>query len=166
MAPKRILTIGVIFSLALILLTSCDTVHVHRRRPPRHSGWIENGPPAHAQAHGYRRKHACGYELVYDAHCGLYVVVGIPDCYYHGEHFYRLRDDVWEVSLRADGGWAPVSVSVLPPGLQKKASQRAHARVQTAGVAQAPGAGKVKTPETGNAGGNGKGKGYARGSKH
>ena len=97
MVPKRILTIGVICSLALILLASCDTGHVHRRPRPRHGGWVENGPPAHAKAHGYRRKHACGYELVYDAHCGLYVVVGVADSYYHNEHFYRLRGDVWSV---------------------------------------------------------------------
>jgi len=166
MTLKRTLTLGVAFGLAVILLSSCDTVHVHRR--PRHTGWavtgsvhegpgVGNGPPAHAKAHGYRRKQVCGYDLIYDANWGLYVVVGIDDCYYHEDHFYRLRNGVWEISLRADSGWAPVSVTMLPPGLQKKAGQRARAKAEVAAATKAPEPNKAETP--GKANGKGKGKG-------
>lgn len=177
MVPRRTLTLGVAFGLAVILLSSCDTVHVHRRPQPGQGGWagngtvhhepgIGNGPPAHAKAHGYRRKQVCGYELVYDANWGLYVVVGIDDCYYHEDHFYRLRNDVWEISLRADSGWSPVSVTMLPPGLQKKAGQRVRAKAaQVAAATKAPGPDQAETP--GKANGKDNGKGYAKGNgKH
>lgn len=81
---------------------------------------IPQGPPAHAQAHGYHRKYASDVELVYDSECGVYVVVGFPNHYFYNEHFYRLCGTEWEVSLTLDSGWAPVSEDRLPPGLQKK----------------------------------------------
>jgi hypothetical protein len=80
----------------------------------------DNGPPAHAPAHGYRRKHIDGAELVFDSSMGLYVVVGYSDHYYHEGYYYRLRDGLWEMSLKLDGGWTFVSERSLPPGLRVK----------------------------------------------
>lgn len=85
---------------------------------------VGNGPPAHAQAHGYRRKQVAGVELIFDSGLGLYVVVGHPDCYYHEGYFYRLHGAVWEMSLQPNTGWACVSISSLPPGLQAKNNGR------------------------------------------
>ncbi len=81
----------------------------------------DNGPPAHAPAHGYRRKHIDGVELVFDSSMGLYVVVGYSDYYYHEGYFFRLHDGLWEMSLKFDGGWKITSERSLPPGLQVKA---------------------------------------------
>jgi len=61
-----------------------------------------------------------GYDLVYDASCGLYVVVGLTDCYYDDGLFYRVRGGVWEVSVRADT-WRVVTYETLPPPLKVKA---------------------------------------------
>jgi len=82
---------------------------------------IGHGPPAHARAHGYRRKQVAGMELVYDSGLGVYIVVGLPNHYYHDGYFYRLSGTLWEVSLQPSSGWASVSGKSLPPGLQAKA---------------------------------------------
>jgi hypothetical protein len=116
MALRTMFLLTVAAVLALLLLTSCSTSAVYRAPGKR----IGHGPPAHAQAHGYHRKHVAGVELVYDSGRGLYVVAGFPNHYYHDGYFYRLHGTVWEVSLRCDGGWASVSQKSLPPGLQAK----------------------------------------------
>jgi len=54
---------------------------------------IGHGPPAHAQAHGYRHKQVAGFELVFDSNLGLYVVVGHHDYYYCVSYFYRLFEE-------------------------------------------------------------------------
>ena len=140
---KRNMWLSIISAAAVVLLTSCDTLTVCRT-PGR--GY---GPPAHAQAHGYRRKVVHGYELVYDSRTGLYVVVGMADCYYSDGYFYRLRGGVWEVSLRAQT-WGPVGPDKLPPGLRAKA----HAKTNTQTVFKVQGntLAKLSGP------GNGKGK--------
>ncbi len=138
MTPKRTLIFGTICGLALILLTSCETASVHGRR----GGWIgngamadggriESGPPAYAKAQGLRRKQVCGYDLLYDTNWGVYIVVGIAECYYHNGHFYRLRGNDWQRSPRADSGWDSVSVTLLPPGLQGRAGSRARNKART-----------------------------------
>jgi len=101
-------------------MVSCSTVDVYHM-PGRGIG---NGPPAHAEAHGYRRKQIAGVEMVFDSALGLYVVVGYPDCYYCDGYFYRLNDAVWEMSLQPDHGWTYISVRSLPRGLQAKSNGR------------------------------------------
>lgn len=107
---------------SLLLLAVCDTASAFRlffwRRPAR------QGPPAHAPAHGYRRQHICGYELVFDTGLGVYVAVGHTDIYYHQGHFYRCHAGVWQISLRADV-WKPAGIDKLPPGLRIKAKSMA-----------------------------------------
>jgi len=100
---------------AILLLSSCRVVTVHRHPTPRRG----YGPPAHAQANGHHKKVVYGYELVYDAGCSLYVVVGRTNWYYHEGHFYRLRGDLWEISVRGDQ-WGPTKHDALPPGLRVK----------------------------------------------
>ena len=106
---------------ALFLLILCDTAAA---KPPVKGGLSisirSGGPPAHAPAHGYRRQHICGFQLVFDVGLGLYVAVGATDVYYHEGHFYRCRNGVWEISLRAVT-WEPVVIEKMPSGLQIKA---------------------------------------------
>jgi hypothetical protein len=105
----------------LLLMASCSQTPVHTGPiGPVVTAGPGNGPPAHAPAHGYRRKHPTGVELVFDSGRGVYVVVGLADHYYYDGYFYRLRGDVWEMSLKCDSGWASVSMALLPPGLQAK----------------------------------------------
>lgn len=145
MKSKRNTWLGIISATALVLLTSCDTLTVYRH-PGR--GY---GPPAHAEAHGYRRKVVCGYELLYDSGTGLYVVVGMTDCYYWDGCFYRLQGGVWEVSVRAQT-WGPVGPDTLPPGLRAKT----HVKTNTPTVFKVQGNTLAKLSGPGN--GNGKGK--------
>lgn len=81
------------------------------------------GPPPHAPAHGYRRKHQHAHqdvELVFDSGLGVYVVVGFPGVYFHADYYFRYVDASWQISLRPDSGWAVASQDRVPPGLQKK----------------------------------------------
>lgn len=142
MAAQRTLILGLICSLALIALTSCSASNAQQTGDVRHGGWLGKGPitrseqvaseaPGEVQAQPQRRKQVCGYDLLYDRNWGVYVVIGIKDCYYHEGYFYRLRGDDWEMSERADSGWTPVSVTLLPQGLQGKASRRARLQSRT-----------------------------------
>ena len=121
----------------LLLTASCSRYSVCRR-PTVSKG---NGPPAHAPAHGHRRKHVSGVELIFDSGRGVYVVVGFPDHYYYDGYFFRLRGDLWEMSPEPNGKWKAASHSSLPIGLQ--------ARIKT----------------NGNGNGNGKGKGKGKHKK-
>lgn len=83
------------------------------------------GPPDHAPAHGYRRKHhdaRQGAELVFDARLGVYVVVDLPRHYYWDGVYLRVEEGAWYASARLDGGWEPRSSEALPPGLRKSLS--------------------------------------------
>jgi hypothetical protein len=124
MDSARALLLRIACGFAVVFLASCDSVSVHRMPDPTPGPGRGYGPPAHAKAHGYRHKQVCGYELVYDSGRGVYVVVGLPDCYYHEGHFYRLHAGVWEVSLQADADWAPVDYQVLPPGLRAETKDK------------------------------------------
>lgn len=104
--------------IVLLLTTSCSRYRAH------HEPVIittDGGPPAHAPAHGYRRKHVQDAELVFDSGLGVYVVVGHSDHYYNDGYFYRLSGGVWEMSLELNGRWKVVSDNSLPVGLQVKA---------------------------------------------
>jgi hypothetical protein len=78
------------------------------------------GPPAHAPAHGYRRKHQNGAELRYDTGLGVYVVVGHTEVYFHDGLFVRIRSGVWQVSAKIGGPWQPRDTGWVPPGLRSK----------------------------------------------
>lgn len=115
--PFKAISALVIMSVCILLmLTSCSTLEVYHTPGKK----IGHGPPIHAQAHGYRCKGISGIELVYDSRQGVYIVVGLPNHYYHNGYFYRLRGTEWEVSLQINGGWVSVSEKSIPPGLQDK----------------------------------------------
>jgi hypothetical protein len=83
-----------------------------------------HGPPPHAPAHGYRRKHHDAHhhgelELVFDSGLGVYVVVGFPLHYWLDGTYYRERSGSFEIAASIDGPWR-TSASV-PPGLAGKA---------------------------------------------
>jgi len=124
MSSTRSLLLTMTCGLALVMLASCDSVSVHRIPVPGRGPGIGHGPPAHAKAHGYRRKQVHGYEMLYDSSRGVYVVVGLSDCYYHDGYFYRLHGDVWQISVRARD-WSPAGARSLPPGLRAKAKTKA-----------------------------------------
>jgi hypothetical protein len=109
-------------AVALVALPSCVHHHHHDGHHfPARVGVTEPGPPPHAPAHGHRHKrHHHGLDLVFDSHLGVYAVVGWNDHYFHEDHFYRLVDGIWQVSVRIDGGWAATKPSRLPPGLARK----------------------------------------------
>lgn len=116
MSFKTITSLLATSACILLMTASCSRYGV-RHQPTVSRG---NGPPAHAPAHGYRHKQVDGMELVFDSGRGVYVVVGLSDHYYHDGYFYRLRGDLWEMSLKHDGNWNVVSENSLPPGLQVK----------------------------------------------
>jgi len=98
---KTITSFAVISICALLMTTSCSRYGIYHR-PTVSKG---KGPPAHAPAHGYRRKQVAGMELVFDSGRGVYLVVGLTDHYYHEGYFYRLRGGLWEMSLKPDSDW-------------------------------------------------------------
>ena len=165
MAPKKALILKIACGFAIILLASCDTVHVHRRPNPGRGPGIGHGPPAHAKAHGYHRKQACGYDLLYDADWGVYVVVGVADCYYHEGHFYRPCSDGWQISLRVDSGWNLTPHASLPPGLRKKAQVKTHAKAHAKAAPRLSPQAQVQIGAHPTGNGNGKGKGHAKGKR-
>ena len=81
MSSTRSFVLRITCGLAIVVLASCDSVSVYRLPVPHRGPGGGHGPPAHARAHGYRRKQVHGYDLVYDSSLGLYVVVGMSDCY-------------------------------------------------------------------------------------
>ena len=116
----KTITLFVVTCACIVLVTSsCSRYGVYHE--PTVTVSKDNGPPAHAPAHGYRRKHIDGVELVFESSIGLYVVVGYPDHYYHDGYYYRLSGGLWEMSLKLDGGWKFASEKSLPPGLKIKA---------------------------------------------
>jgi len=82
------------------------------------------GPPPHAPAHGYRRKHPQDdVALVFDSGLGVYVVVDTPDCWWTDAGFYRWREGVWYQGPHVSGPWKQVVLDSVPPGLRAYAGQ-------------------------------------------
>ncbi|MBP7049839.1 MAG: hypothetical protein KBE65_02385 [Phycisphaerae bacterium] len=170
MRLTRTMRIAVVCLASLCLLASCDTMVVYRHPSP--GPGIGHGPPAHANAYGCRNKWVCGYELVFDDACGLYIVVGMTDWYYCNGYFYRWYGDVWQISPRADV-WEPAGHDRLPPGLRMKA------RPVVAGPGSDPfrlngngnsavklnGNGNSLVKLNGNSDGHGNGKSFGRGRR-
>ena len=109
------------FTLALGACTHAGVV-VGDSHPPVVTGDHDHGPPPHAPAHGYRRKHQDQHhggdiELVFDSGLGVYVVVGFPSHYWLDGTYYRERSGSFEIAASIDGPWS-TSRSV-PPGLAK-----------------------------------------------
>ncbi|MHC4207022.1 MAG: hypothetical protein ACYSTT_20385 [Planctomycetota bacterium] len=122
---KTITLVMITSAIILLMATSCSRHSVYHR--PTVS---KSGPPAHAPAHGYRRKnmHVHGVELVFDSGRGVYVAVGLSDHYYHDGYFFRFHSGIWETCPKPDGHWKVVSDNSLPIGLQVKAKVNSNSR--------------------------------------
>ncbi|MEN8160654.1 MAG: hypothetical protein ABFS41_11345 [Myxococcota bacterium] len=107
-----------------IALAGCVHVHDHdrgRRDTQAHGG----GPPPWAPAHGYRHKHHHGADLRFDAHLGVYVVIGSPHVYFHGGHYYRYADSHWERAGHwRKKKWKRVEGHAVPGKLVKRYSPK------------------------------------------
>ena len=90
---------------------------------PHHGGHgvvHQQGPPAHAPAHGYRHKHQSGSEFRFDSHLGVYIVLGHTELYFHDGLFVRIHSGIWQVSASLNGPWKPKTTEWVPPGLRSK----------------------------------------------
>lgn len=122
---RRTILAGTLACGVLAMLSS-GCAHGRFVRVERHGSYTSHGgpghgPPPHAPAHGYRRKHETGSaDLTFDRKLGVYVVHGHPNLYYWNGTYLRLDDGRWYASRQLEGGWRPRSADSLPPGLQKK----------------------------------------------
>jgi hypothetical protein len=125
--PVR-LTLLAALALATSQLGACHA-HVAPSQPaPEIAVQQAGGPPPHAPAHGYRRKHASArheVELVFDSGLGVYVVVGFPGVYFHADHYFRYFGTSWQVSIRPDAEWSVAVQDDVPPGLRKQKQGKA-----------------------------------------
>ena len=78
------------------------------------------GPPAHAPAHGYRKKHQDGTNLVYDSGLGLYGVVDFPGVYHFDNKYFRYLDGRWQVRVALRDAWVSATTRDVPASLKKK----------------------------------------------
>jgi hypothetical protein len=118
-------------ALATALPLGACVHHHHHDAPEVVVVQERGGPPPHAPAHGYRRKHRVEHrdvELVFDSGLGVYVVVGIPNCYFDDHRFYRLEHGVWKAAPDVKGTWTSVAESDLPPGLRPHRGPAKHDR--------------------------------------
>ena len=99
-----------------VILCSCSETTSYRKSPGR----VGHGPPAHAPAHGHRRKHAPDVQLVFDSGLGVYVVIDLPNHYYLDGCYYRFNGTHWQTSVDLKSGWSTVPPHSIPPGLRAK----------------------------------------------
>ena len=116
MKTKNSLLLIPLLSCLILTSLSCSRMSVHWS-PGKKKGF---GPPRHAKAHGYRRKLPTNVEVVFDTDCGVYVVVGMEKHFWLDGRYYRFYNGRWELSMTIDGGWRPIDVKILPPGLHGK----------------------------------------------
>jgi hypothetical protein len=103
-------------SLLAALLALAGCVHVHEHE---HHHGKRGGPPPWAPAHGYRHHHG-GVDLVWDAHIGVYVVVGHRHAYFHDGWYFRRVGTRWErCKSWKQARWKVVEVDVVPVALVK-----------------------------------------------
>ena len=112
MKHQKVLVITSMLVFLMMTLPGCILVPV--RGYDRGPGY---GPPPHAPAHGYRRKHH-GHDLVFDTDLGVYIVMGLPGLYFIDGLYYRVSSDGWHYSVRPDGDWH-IHTKVLPGQLHK-----------------------------------------------
>ena len=101
--------------LFMLSLPACQTFNLHS-----HPAKIKKtGPPAHAPAHGYRRKHQ-GADLKFDTGLGVYLVLGKTGVYFSDNKFLKKVSSGWAVSVSPNGPWKVKSGVHIPAGLVKK----------------------------------------------
>ena len=113
MRTRLALAIALALPLALPL-GGCVVLDAHHDHPS-----YGGGPPPHAPAHGYRRNHQ-GRDLVFDSELGVYVVAGFANVWYLDGSYFRIRGDLWEMSVATRGPWRVAAVSAVPGRLYAK----------------------------------------------
>jgi hypothetical protein len=104
-----------------VLTASCSRMTA---RHGMHGTSRGNGPPPHAPAHGYRHKHQRDdVELVFDSKRGVYLVVGIPGCYFHDGVYYRRASQQWQMTFTISGVWKSIGDGAVPEGLRLAADE-------------------------------------------
>jgi hypothetical protein len=138
-----------VLAFAGIVLSGCQHSHSGRVvvadtvEPPvaRTVAGPRTGPPDHAPAHGWRRKHGIQHptqrhkrphtergsrvELAWDADLGVHVVVGHAGVYFHADRYLRMGVSGWEWSARVAGSWSPAPDHGVPTGLRDLAADGA-----------------------------------------
>lgn len=107
-----------VLSLSLALVLGVPQLACVAIDAPRAPGY-DTGPPPHAPAHGYRRKHQ-GHDHVWDADLGVYVVVDLPDMWFLDGHYFRFASEHWEVSAGVRGPWRVAALESVPGRLVEK----------------------------------------------
>lgn len=118
---RRALSIGLV-SAAGALLAACNVRRPPLLVPPPPPGLrpVHAGPPRHAPAHGYRRRHVSGVSLEFNAPLGVYAVVGLPGVYFSDGVFLRITNGVWYRSDNPRRGWRYAEGYGVPPGLARR----------------------------------------------
>lgn len=80
---------------------------------------VNNGPPAHAPAHGYRRQQRDGVDMEFSNELGVYVVINVRDTYFHDNFYLRYFDGRWMIAVRLDGPWGDAQDRQVPDKLKK-----------------------------------------------
>jgi len=112
------ITIGV----ACVFILSCNTmgVGIQAHVPVKKQKHKKKGPPPHAPAHGYRHHHK-GHNLDYDSNLGAYIVVNVPNTYFHQNLYIRLSTDGrWMVSAYLNNGWRVETGTEIPHRLKQQ----------------------------------------------
>jgi hypothetical protein len=144
-AQKRILLWGLV-GLGAAVLVGCQHSHGARgsvvvgERVVASESRPHPGPPDHAPAHGWRRKHGIQHptqshkraqgetrtrvELVYDGDLGVHVVVDHAGVYFHGDHYFRMSAAGWEWSGHLAGSWTVAPDHGVPTGLRELAREQ------------------------------------------
>jgi hypothetical protein len=80
----------------------------------------EAGPPPRSPAHGWRRRHPDGVEIVYRSELGAYAVVGVDDAYYCDDVFYLWDSGRWLRAPHFTGPWVAVPRNEVPANLVRR----------------------------------------------
>ena len=121
-ASRSVVFVSVAIATATLGCSSRTVVHTKSNPEVVVVNDTRGGPPPHAPAHGYRRKHGKdNVVLTYDSGIAVYVVSGYRDCYFNDGVYFRLSRSTWEMSTRIEGPWKVAVVDRdLPDGLKKK----------------------------------------------
>jgi hypothetical protein len=81
----------------------------------------KGGPPDHAPAHGYRKKHEHdNVEMIYDGELHAYAVIDFANHYFHENMYFRLVGEYWEVAAVFNGPWTRAEERRIPATLRHK----------------------------------------------
>jgi hypothetical protein len=104
---------------AVFCLSSSPGCALHRTPESVATTDDEAPPPPRAPAHGWRRRHPDGVEMVYRSDLGAYAVVGLDDAYYCDDVFYLWDSGRWLRAPHFMGPWVAVPTNEVPANLAR-----------------------------------------------